>query len=75
MNEAAAPRAAEGLRGSEALRQALEALQAEWDSTHIGGYDEHGYWAARRGQIGVLVRADTPGELRELLTADTGAAP
>jgi hypothetical protein len=58
----AAPQAAEA---GAAEDHALEALRLEWGEFYLIGYDdERGWYAARRGLIGVLLTGEGPGELR-----------
>ena len=65
--QAAAVRTAEG--------NALRALQLGWGAFYMIGHDdERGWWAARRGRVGKLIRADTPEELRAAMAEDYRAA-
>ena len=69
----AAPQAASGTAVDE---QALAALQWNWGSAYLIGYgDEHGWWAARRDQIGGLITGDSPDELRTAIVDDYTLLP
>lgn len=41
-----------------------------WGDEFEIGHDEQGYWAYRRGQVGGLMRADTPDELGNKMNGD-----
>lgn len=52
---------------------ALEALRLDWGEFYLIGYDgERGWYAARRGLIGVLLTGEGPGELRAAMAEDYG---
>lgn len=59
----------------EYIDQALGVLARLWGGDYMTGYDDKGWWAARRGQIGSFFRADGPVELGFAIEADTGAQP
>lgn len=80
--EEAAPQAARRTTDGEhavdlaAASQALGALRLAWSNVYMFGHDEKGYWAARPDRPGTgILRADTPGELGNLLTGDSGPEP
>jgi hypothetical protein len=51
--------------------QALEALRLDWGWAYqIGWNDEHGWWAARHGKVGYLLKADSPDGLRAAIAED-----
>jgi len=73
MNEAA-PQAAPGADTDEAAK-ALEVLRLLWEHHYLTGYDdEHGWWASRRGVVGHILTADSPEELRQMISDDFGTA-
>jgi hypothetical protein len=60
-----------GVPRDEAVRQALVALRLDWGWAYqVGRDDEHGWWAARHGQVGQLLKADGPDELRAGIAGD-----
>ena len=55
---------------------ALKTLLWHWGEAYfIGHDDEHGWWAARRDQIGGLLDGADPGELEQAITADYALKP
>lgn len=51
--------------------EALKTLQWHWGAAYLIGHDdEHGWWAARRDQIGALLTGTGPDELWQAITAD-----
>jgi hypothetical protein len=56
--------------------QELEALRFGWGDAYLIDFDvERGYWAARRDQIGGLLTAANPDELRQAITDDYAVKP
>jgi hypothetical protein len=52
-------------------QDALEALRRDWDTAYRIGYDEeHGWYAARRDQIGALITTEDPDALRREIADD-----
>jgi hypothetical protein len=58
----------------EDIEQALGSLLLVFGDEFEIGHDEKGYWAYRHGEIGGLMRADTPVELGEKMTASSVSA-
>lgn len=59
------PAAENTVTSPQAVDEALSALLFSWEEAYrIGHDDEHGWWAARRDQIGGLITAADPGALR-----------
>lgn len=58
---------------AEDIEQALSCLRLVFGDEFEIGHDEEGYWAYRHGEIGGLMRADTPVELGDKMTT-SGAA-
>ncbi len=71
MDRAAAQ--AEAVSTAEEL--GLEVLRRYWGVLYQIGHDEErGWWAARRGRVGVLLTAASPEELSAAMAADYGRA-
>ncbi len=55
---------------------ALEAVRFGWGDAYVIGYDERGYWAARRDRIPApLLTAPDPDGLRNAITEDYAVKP
>jgi hypothetical protein len=51
-------------------RTPLQALRRDWGEAYLIGRDaEHGWWASRRGRVGMLIAAAGPEELRAKIRA------
>lgn len=71
--DAAAAQNAASKPATEADQDALKALEFDWgDAYTIGCDDERGWWAGRRDQVGHLLTAPGPAELRVAIRADYG---
>ena len=58
------------------ISQQLEALRLGWSDCYLIGHDaEHGWWASRRDQIGGLLTAAEPDELRNAIRTDFAMKP
>jgi hypothetical protein len=59
----------------EATERLLQALRQFFGVCYQIGYDsEHGWWATRHGQVGHLLKGDSPEELRAAMIEDQGTA-
>jgi hypothetical protein len=55
---------------------ALEALELDWGSVYLIGYDsEYGWWAERRDELGGLIEEGSPDELRAAMAEDHALKP
>lgn len=67
---------APGASAGTADEQALAALRYGWgDAYMIGCDDEHGWWAARRDQVGGYLTAHDPDSLRAAIQLDCDLKP
>jgi hypothetical protein len=65
--------AVRGAPASGAGEAALDALRLDYGHVYLIGCDDtHGWWASRRGVVGVYLTGSTPDELRAAVAADYG---
>lgn len=68
----AAPQAAEET-GSGSIDGMLATLDLLWEDLYLIGWDpERGWWATPRDRIGLLMTADSPDELSQMMTEESG---